>query len=83
MNITIGGFDMAINTSNLHVENKDSYLSSDLGYTRFENVGTINGWYRGLCENYPNTLYYARNYSEEWNAWRTGEVKQSNLILKQ
>lgn len=64
------------------VENKDSYLSKDLGYTRHENTGTINSWYSGLCGCYPNTLYYARNYSEEWNAWRTGEVKQANLSLK-
>ena len=64
------------------VENKDSYLSNDLGYTRSESVDNINRWYRGLCENYPNTLYYARNYSEEWNGWRTQEVKQANLVLK-
>lgn len=64
------------------IENKDSYLSKDLGYTRGVNVHDINNWYRGICWNYPNTLYYARNYSDDWNAWRSDEVRQANLVLK-
>ena len=64
-----------------YIENKDSYLSKDLGYTRHVGVNDINHWYNGLASYYPNTLYYARNYSDDWNAWRSDEVRKSNLKL--
>ena len=64
------------------VENKDSYLSKDLGYTRSTSVHDINNCYSAICRYYPNTLYYARNYSDDWNAWRTPQIKEANLVLK-
>ena len=64
------------------VENKDSYLSNDLGYTKYNSVHDINSWYSSICNNYPNTLYYARNYSNDWHAWRSEEVRNSNMKLK-
>ena len=64
------------------IEKKDSYLSKDLGYTRNTSIHDINNWYRGICEYYPNTLYYARNYSSDWHSWRSNEVKNANLVLK-
>ena len=64
-----------------YVENKDSYLSKDLGYTMNVNINDINKWYDSLCMYYPNTLYYARNYSSDWNSWRSNEIKNANLKL--
>jgi alpha-amylase len=64
------------------VENKDSYLSKDLGWTRYVDRDSINNWYRGICGSYPNTLYYARNYSDDWHQWRSDSVRESNMMLK-
>lgn len=64
------------------VENKDSYLSKDLGWTKNVDINSINNWYRGLCAYYPNTLYYARNYTDDWHSWRREEVRGANLVLK-
>ncbi len=63
------------------VENKDSYLSKDLSYTKHVPIWDINSWYKGLASYYPNTLYYARNYSNDWNGWKSKEVKEANLKL--
>ncbi len=63
------------------VENKDSYLSKDLGYTKNVRVQDINSWYSGLCGVYPNSLYYARNYTHDWHSWRSDEVREANLKL--
>lgn len=63
-------------------ENKDSYLSNDLSYTRNVPIWEINNWYKNISEYYPNTLYYARNYSWEWHAWKSNEIKEANLKLK-
>ena len=64
------------------IENKDSYLSKDLGWTKNVDINTINNWYRGICAYYPNTLYYARNYTDDWHSWRREEVRGANLVLK-
>lgn len=64
------------------VENKDSYLSKDMNYTRYTPIWEINAWYYSICEHYRNTLYYARNYSYEWHAWKSNEIKEANLKLK-
>ena len=64
------------------IENKDSYLSRDLGWTKNVDINTINNWYRGICAYYPNTLYYARNYTDDWHSWRREEVRGANLVLK-
>ncbi len=63
------------------VENKDSYLSKDMSYTKYVHMNEINEWYSGVCGCFPNTLYYARNYSDDWNAWRSGYIKEANLKL--
>ena len=63
------------------IENKDSYLSNDLGYTRNNNIDEISSWYNSICSYYPNTLYYARNYSNDWHNWKSNSVKESNLKL--
>ena len=62
-----------------YVENKDSYLSKDLSWTRGWSVDKVNHDYCYLAREYPNTLYYARNYSNDWNAWQSESVKNSNL----
>ncbi len=63
------------------IENKDSYLSSELGFTKNVPIWEIDNWYDNICNYYPNTLYYARNYSNDWNSWRSNRVKQANLKL--
>lgn len=63
------------------VENKDSYLSSELSFTKHVPIWEINEWYNNICEYYPNTLYYARNYSYDWNSWRSDLVHNANLRL--
>lgn len=63
------------------VENKDSYLSNDLSYTKHVPIWEINEWYKNVSEYYPNTLYYARNYSYDWHAWKSNEIKTANLKL--
>lgn len=63
------------------IENKDSYLSSELSFTKNVPIWEIDNWYDNICNYYPNTLYYARNYSNDWNSWRSNRVKQANLKL--
>ena len=64
------------------IENKDSYLSKDLGYTKNNSIKEINEWYGNISSYYPNTLYYARNYSNDWHSWKSNEVKNANLKLR-
>ena len=64
------------------IENKDSYLSSELSFTKNVPIWEIDNWYDNICNYYPNTLYYARNYSNDWNSWRSNEIKEANLVLK-
>ncbi len=64
------------------IENKDSYLSRDLGWTKNTSIYDINEWYSRMCHDYPNTLYYARNYSDDWNSWRSDYIRNSNMQLK-
>lgn len=63
------------------IENKDSYLSSELSFTKNVPIREIDNWYDNICNYYPNTLYYARNYSNDWNSWRSDRIKQANLKL--
>ena len=63
------------------IENKDSYLSKDMSYTKYVPIWEINDWYDKICSTYPNTLYYARNYSNDWNAWRNSNIRNANLKL--
>ena len=63
------------------IENKDSYLSKDLGWTKNVPSYIISNYYKDLCDVYPNTKFYARNYSYDWNEWRNSIVKEANLKL--
>ena len=63
-------------------ENKDFYLSNDMGQTKYVGINEINGWYSGMCAHYPNTLYYARNYCMDWNSWKSPEIRKANMQLK-
>lgn len=63
------------------VENKDSYLSSELAYTKNMPIWEVNKCYESITQNYPNTLYYARNYTNDWHAWKNNEIRQANLKL--
>ena len=63
------------------VENKDSYLSKDLSWTRNVPIWEINNWYSNICYYYPNTLYYARNYCWDFHAWKSNEIKNANMKL--
>jgi len=66
------------------IENKDSFLSKDLGYTSKWPKERITREYRNLCGEYPNTLYYARNYTDDWHEWQSKGVEEANkkLVLK-
>jgi alpha-amylase len=63
------------------VENKDSFLSKDLGYTKHWSKSRITRDYMILAAHYPNTLYYARNYTHDWYEWQSEFVKEANLKL--
>lgn len=60
------------------IENKDSYLSDGtMGYTKNIYIDNILNMYRDLCNNYPNTLFYARN-SNDFDSWKSRDVHDSN-----
>lgn len=63
------------------VENKDSFLSKDLGYTKNWSKEKVTSDYFNLNMYYPNTLYYARNYTDDWYEWQSREVKEANKQL--
>ena len=63
-------------------ENKDFYLSHGLGQTKYVGIDEINSWYAEMCKYYPNTLYYARNYCNDWNSWRSDKIREANMNLK-
>ena len=63
------------------IENKDSFLSKDLGYTKTWPKERITREYIDLCGEYPNTLYYARNYTDDWHEWQSHGVREANKRL--
>ncbi len=63
------------------IENKDSFLSKDLGYTKNWSKERITNDYAHLAANYPNTLYYARNYTDDWYEWESKDVREANKQL--
>ena len=63
------------------VENKDSFLSKDLGYTKTWPKEKITSEYMALTTKYPNTLYYARNYTDDWYEWQCRDVREANKQL--
>lgn len=63
------------------VENKDSFLSKDLGWTKDWTKDMVTKEYMNLTEEYPNTIYYARNYTDDWFEWQSNEVREANKKL--
>jgi hypothetical protein len=64
------------------IENKDSYLSGELGWTKKYKTHDIIDSYKELNSRYENTLYYARNYTNDWYEWMSPKVKEANKVLK-
>ncbi|MBR4178540.1 MAG: hypothetical protein IKR57_04255 [Bacilli bacterium] len=64
-----------------YIENKDSFLSKDLGYTKTWSKEKITEDYTNLSRYYPNTLYYARNYTDDWYEWQSEGVREANKQL--
>ena len=60
------------------VENKDSFLSSDLGWTSNWPKERVTEEYQCLTREYPNTLYYARNYNDDWHEWKSPRIREAN-----
>ncbi len=68
-------------------ETHDTYLSDPpskggMGYTKEMPVQDIKRKYLDLCSRYLNTLFYARNYNDDWHEWKSREVKDANYRLK-
>ncbi len=63
------------------VENKDSFLSKDLAWTSTYSKERVTNEYFDLASRYPNTKYYARNYTNDWHEWQSNRVKEANLQL--
>lgn len=49
-----------------YIENHDTYL--DFGYTRGLSSTEVTHQYINLINEYPNTLYYARPFDDEWKS---------------
>lgn len=64
------------------IENKDSYLSGELGWTKKWRTHDIIDAYKGLNSKYENTLYYARNYTNDWFEWMSPSVKEANKVKR-
>ena len=64
------------------IENKDTFLSKDLGYTKNWSKEQVTHEYMNLTSNYPNTLYYARNYTNDWFEWMSPSVKEANKVKR-
>ncbi len=60
------------------VENKDSFLSKDLGWTKDWPKERVSEEYLHLTREYPNTIYYARNYTDDWYEWLSPKVREAN-----
>ena len=63
------------------IENKDSFLSKDLGWTKDWSKERVTNEYIDLAATYPNTLYYARNYTDDWHEWKSKDVRKANKQL--
>jgi len=68
------------------VENKDSFLSGDVGKwtANWPVEKVVDDYANWLTPNYPNSLFYARNTygrsSEDWHAWKSEKVKKANKV---
>ena len=59
------------------IENKDTFLSKDLGWTRHIPADKINNDYYWLTGNYPNTLFYDREGNDQ-GQWKKELIKRAN-----
>ena len=73
----------AYNKNNIirFAENKDSFLSKDLGWTKNWSKEHVTHEYSNLTSYCPNTLYYARNYTNDWYEWQSDRVREANFKL--
>ena len=68
------------------VENKDSYLSGDVGKwtANWSAESVVDAYANWLTPNYPNSLFYARNtyggHPEDWHAWKSEKVRKANKV---
>ena len=60
-----------------YVENKDSFLSKDLGWTKDWPADRVNNDYYYLTGNYPNTLFYDREGKDK-GQWKKELIKRAN-----
>ena len=58
------------------VESHDQYFNWRPNTISPISDNQINDWYQVKVKNYPNTLYYARPFS---NAWKDEKVKKIHL----
>lgn len=65
-----------------YAESHDSYLSNDLGYTRNWPKEKVLDKYLRLASESDNILFYPRNYSYDWHAWKSEEVQKGNQLVK-
>ncbi|MBQ6539236.1 MAG: hypothetical protein IJL76_03045 [Bacilli bacterium] len=64
------------------IENKDSFLSGELGWTKNWKTHDIIEAYKDLNSRYENTLYYARNYTDDWFEWMSPSIKEANKVKR-
>lgn len=60
-----------------YIENKDSFLSKDLGWTKDWSTDRVNNEYYQLTGNYPNTLFYDREGKDQ-GQWKKELIKRAN-----
>lgn len=65
------------NTLITYVESHDQYYNWRPGKISTLSDATISEWYYGKNNYYPNTLYYARPFSNEW---KSEKVKNANKV---
>lgn len=64
------------------IENKDTYLSGEMKYSDKWSTHDIIKSYKELNSKYENTLYYARNYTNDWFEWMSPSIKEANKVLR-
>lgn len=55
-----------------YIENHDAYLEFE--YSKWISSNEISNYYINLCEEYNNTLYYARPFDDEWKSDKVAEA---------
>lgn len=57
-------------------ESHDSYY--EFGYTRNKSSREITEDYKNLVHNYPNTIYFARSFDDEWKSDLISDIHSKN-----